>query len=233
MKSFLADRPYERDALLSLSDEVIASLRLSHVDKSKMCSACRHLADALDRSRGITLQQRWYFFEKTVWPAWAKGVDRPCTLWTWGARVLVPARIVVPSMEWQPVPLDALKLDELRSWRSDYHVRVRLGLGLRQRTCLREDADLVECFFAKGPATSGSEGADHKSDRLAYVPAYLQHDVGGTRQRREGGAGADAAREAPAPRWRSTRIPGWRRNGRRRARSWMCCSGRQRLEVVA
>jgi hypothetical protein len=100
MKSSLADRPYDRDALLSRSDEVVASLRLSHEDKSKMCSACRHLADALDRSRGITLQQRWYFFEKTVWPVWASGVDRPCTLWTWGARVLVPARIVVPSMEW-------------------------------------------------------------------------------------------------------------------------------------
>jgi len=53
------------------------------------------------RSRlGITLQQRWHDFEKMVWPAWARGVDRPCTLWTWGARVLVPARIVVPSMEW-------------------------------------------------------------------------------------------------------------------------------------
>jgi hypothetical protein len=32
--------------------------------------------------------------------SWAEGVNRPCTLWTWGARVLVPARIVVPSMEW-------------------------------------------------------------------------------------------------------------------------------------
>jgi hypothetical protein len=62
MKSFLHDRPYDRDALLSRSDEVVASLRLSHEDESKMCSACRHLADALDRSRGITLQQRWYDF---------------------------------------------------------------------------------------------------------------------------------------------------------------------------
>jgi len=100
MKPSLADRPYDRVALLSRSDEVIASLRLSREDKSKMRSACRHLATALDHGQGITLQQRWHDFEKTVWPAWAKGVNRPCTLWTWGARVLVPARIVVPSMEW-------------------------------------------------------------------------------------------------------------------------------------
>jgi integrase len=100
MKSSLADCPYNRVALLARSDEVVASLRLSHEDKSKMRGACRHLADALDRCLGITLQQRWRDFEKTVWPAWASGVDRPCTLWTWGARVLVPARIVVPSMEW-------------------------------------------------------------------------------------------------------------------------------------
>jgi len=100
MKPSLADRLYDRVALLSRSDEVVASLRLTDEDKSKMRGACKHLADALGRCPGITLQQRWQDFEKTVWPIWASGVDRPCTLWTWGARVLVPARIVVPSMEW-------------------------------------------------------------------------------------------------------------------------------------
>jgi integrase len=95
-----AEQPYDRVALLSLSYQVVASLRLSHEDKGKMRGACRHLADSLDRCPGITLQERWRAFEETVWPLWARGVDRPCTLWTWGARVLVPARIVVPSMEW-------------------------------------------------------------------------------------------------------------------------------------
>jgi hypothetical protein len=99
MKPSLADQLYDRAALLSRSGEVIASLRLTHEDKSKMRGACKHLADALDRCVGITLQQRWHDFEKTVWPRWASNIDRPCTLWTWGARVLVPARIVVPSMD--------------------------------------------------------------------------------------------------------------------------------------
>jgi hypothetical protein len=100
MKPSLANQPYDRVALLSQSNEVVTSLRLSHEDKSKMRGACMHLADALDHRLGITLQQRWQDFEKMVWPKWASGVDRPCTLWTWGARVLVPARIIVPSMEW-------------------------------------------------------------------------------------------------------------------------------------
>lgn len=100
MKPSLADQLYDRAALLLRSDEVVASLRLSHGDKSRMRGACRHLADALDRRPGITLQQRWQDFEKTIWPTWASGAGRPCTLWTWGARILVPARIVVPSMEW-------------------------------------------------------------------------------------------------------------------------------------
>jgi integrase len=100
MKPSLADQLYDRAALLLRSDEVVASLRLTHEDKSKMRGACKHLANALDRCQGITLQQRWQDFENTVWPVWASGVNRPCTLWTWGARVLVPARIVVPGMEW-------------------------------------------------------------------------------------------------------------------------------------
>jgi hypothetical protein len=100
MKPSVADRLYDRDLLRSRSNEVIASLRFNHEDKSKMRGACRHLMDALDRCQGTTLQQRWHNFEKTVWPAWASNIDRPCTLWTGGARVLVPARIVVPSLEW-------------------------------------------------------------------------------------------------------------------------------------
>jgi len=65
-----------------------------------MRGACRHLADALDRSSGSTLQQRWNDFEKKIWTRWNAGIGRPCSLWTWGARVLVPARMIVPSIEW-------------------------------------------------------------------------------------------------------------------------------------
>jgi hypothetical protein len=48
----LAAQSYDRTALLSLSDQIIASLRFSHADKSKARNACQHLADALGRCRG-------------------------------------------------------------------------------------------------------------------------------------------------------------------------------------
>jgi hypothetical protein len=98
MKPSLAAQPYDRSALLALCDQIIASLRFSQEDKSKARNACQHLADALGRCRGQTLQQRWRDFEKSVWPSWVKGVNRPCVLWTWGARVIVPARVVEPGM---------------------------------------------------------------------------------------------------------------------------------------
>jgi hypothetical protein len=94
MKPSLAAQPYDRSALLSLSDQIIASLRFNDEDKSKARNACQHLADALSRCRGRTLQHRWRSFEKSIWPLWQKGVGRPCVLWTWGARVIVPARVV-------------------------------------------------------------------------------------------------------------------------------------------
>ena len=96
----LGNERYNRDKLLSTTSNLVARFRLSAEDKSKMQGACRRLADALDRLSGLTLQQRWNHFEKKIWPKWSAGVDRPCELWTWGARVLVPARMVVPSIDW-------------------------------------------------------------------------------------------------------------------------------------
>src|SRR5258708_6513574 len=92
---------YHREKLLAITSELIARFRLPCIqDKNRMRVACRHLADALDRLNGSTLQQRWNQFEKKIWPKWAAGVGRPSELWTWGARVLVPTRMVVPSIEW-------------------------------------------------------------------------------------------------------------------------------------
>jgi integrase len=96
----LANRRYNRAKLLSTTGELIARFRLPHEDRSKMQGACRHLAHALDRSGGSTLQQRWNDFEKKIWTKWKAGIGQPCTLWTWGARVLVPTRMIVPSIEW-------------------------------------------------------------------------------------------------------------------------------------
>jgi hypothetical protein len=79
-KPSLAALPYDRSALLSLSDQIIASLRFSDEDKSKARNACQQLADALSRYRGMTLQHRWQGFEKSIWPSWQKGVGRPSQL---------------------------------------------------------------------------------------------------------------------------------------------------------
>ncbi len=65
-----------------------------------MRAVCGYLADALDRCNGSTLQQRWNDFEKRFWPKWKSGVDRRgSTYWTWGARVLISARMIVPSLD--------------------------------------------------------------------------------------------------------------------------------------
>jgi hypothetical protein len=97
----LGNQRYHREKLLAITSELIARFRLPCIqDKNRMRVACRHLADALDRSSGSTLQQRWNQFEKKTWPKWAAGIGRPSELWTWGARVLVPTRMIVPSIEW-------------------------------------------------------------------------------------------------------------------------------------
>ena len=97
----LGNERYNRDKLLSMTRDLITRFRLPCAqDKRRMRGACRHLADALDRCSGSTLQQRWNHFEKKIWPKWNAGIGRPCSLWTWGARVLVPTRMIVPSIEW-------------------------------------------------------------------------------------------------------------------------------------
>jgi hypothetical protein len=68
-------------------------------------------------------------------------------------------------------------------------------LGLRQPHGLREYAGLGSLVLAKSVAACCKEGWHYQADRLAYLPAHLQFAVVGIRQRREGGAGADAARE--------------------------------------
>ena len=96
----LAGQRSDRDKLLVVVDEVTTHFRMPNsFERSKMRAVCRYLADALDRCRGSTLQRRWNDFEKRFWPKWKSGVDRHGReYWTWGARVLIPARMIVPSL---------------------------------------------------------------------------------------------------------------------------------------
>ncbi len=97
----LATQRYDRDRLLALVDEVTTHFRMPNsFERSKMRAVCRYLADALDRCSGSTLQQRWSDFEKKFWPNWKAGVDRRGReYWTWGARVLISARMIAPSLD--------------------------------------------------------------------------------------------------------------------------------------
>jgi len=97
----LATQRYDRDKLLALVDEVTTHFRMPNsFERSKMRAVCRYLADALDRCSGSSLQQRWNDFEKRFWPKWKAGVDRRGReYWTWGARVLISARMIAPSLD--------------------------------------------------------------------------------------------------------------------------------------
>ncbi len=97
----LAGQRYDRDKLLAVVDEVTTHFRLpNRFERSKMRAVCRYLADALDSCSGSTLQQRWNDFEKRVWPKWkAGGARRGREYWTWGARVLISARMIAPSLD--------------------------------------------------------------------------------------------------------------------------------------
>jgi hypothetical protein len=97
----LGDQRYDREKLLSITSKLVARVRLPNVqDKTKMRGACQHLADALDCSSGTTLQQRLNHFERKIWLKCNAGIGRPCSLWTWGARVVAPTCIVIPPIEW-------------------------------------------------------------------------------------------------------------------------------------
>lgn len=64
-----------------------------------MRAVCRYLAAALDHCSRSTLQRRWNDLEKRFWAKWKAGVDRRGReYWTWGARVLISARIIAPSL---------------------------------------------------------------------------------------------------------------------------------------
>lgn len=97
----LAAERYDRAKLLSSVEEVTTYFRMScSFERSKMRAVCRYLADALDRCCGSTLQQRWTDFEKRVWAKWKSGIGRRGGVyWTWGARALISARMIVPSLE--------------------------------------------------------------------------------------------------------------------------------------
>jgi integrase len=93
---------YDGYGLLRQLRSAITTLRFRAEDKRRLNRSCEELVGVLDRCPGRTPQDRWLHFEKNIWPGWLANEDRlsPEHRWTWGVRVLVMARLVVPSWEW-------------------------------------------------------------------------------------------------------------------------------------
>ncbi len=89
---------YNGDAVLARLSAAVRASRFRPDDRSRMLAACHALRRALDRCTGRTLQERWADFERSAWPEWVAGRDRPsANWWTGGVRVAVTARLVQPS----------------------------------------------------------------------------------------------------------------------------------------
>ena len=155
----LATRRYDRDKLLALVDEVTTHFRMPNsFERSKMRAVCRYLADALDRCSGSTLQQRWNDFEKRFWPKWKAGVDRRGReYWTWGARVLISARMIAPSLD---------MLSDLRVNQWIAHLPEDHPLA-QQHTLLLQATDLITWTSAHSRQLAVSNGL-----RILLVRGY-------------------------------------------------------------
>jgi integrase len=155
----LATQRYDRDKLLAVVDEVTTHFRMPNsFERSKMRAVCRYLADALDRCSGSTLQQRWNDFEKRFWPKWKAGVDRRGReYWTWGARVLISARMIAPSLD---------MLSDLRVNQWIAHLPEDHPLA-QQHTLLLQATDLITWTSAHSRQLAVSNGL-----RILLVRGY-------------------------------------------------------------
>jgi len=98
----LVSLAYDGHRLLKQLRISITTLRFNATDKSRLDRSCVELIGVLDGCPGRTLQERWPHFEKNIWPGWLTNENRlsPEHRWSWGVRVIVMARLVVPSWEW-------------------------------------------------------------------------------------------------------------------------------------
>ncbi len=89
---------YNGDAVLARLSTAVQASCFRPDDRSRVLAACHALRHTLDRCTGRTLQERWADFERSAWPEWVAGRERPsANWWTGGVRVAVTARLVQPS----------------------------------------------------------------------------------------------------------------------------------------
>ncbi len=99
---------YNRQELVAKLNGAVDTMRFrvaeygQAYDKRNALSACEQFVKAFDGCSGRTLQERWTAFETTVWKKWMVGENRPSppNYWSWGPRVMVITRLIIPSWEW-------------------------------------------------------------------------------------------------------------------------------------
>jgi integrase len=206
-------------------NKAITSLRFDVYDKRRLATACEQLADALDGCPGRTLQDRWTAFESSVWPRWVAGENRPSPEhWSRGARVIVMARLVVPSWEWMNdvhlmrwvVRLDEgdplfrqydrlVKAVEKVSWAKDSgrHQAVRCGLRVLLTRGYRDLAEITDADLKRMP--SADRGADVLDAALCSLGVFDRTPQRGSSRKNRGTR--KSARELVA----ISSIPEWSR----------------------
>jgi integrase len=91
---------YDHELLHQQLAGMIVTLRFPPEGKRRMKRECAYLCNVLDEGSGGTLQERWCWFERMIWPTWVAGENRSSpNHWTWGVRAMVTGRLIRPS--WQ------------------------------------------------------------------------------------------------------------------------------------
>jgi hypothetical protein len=169
-----------------------------------MMRACAHLCGILDECPGTTLQERWRWFERTIWPTWVAGQDRSSSnRWTWGARAMVMGRLIRPS--WQllaqvrisqwlnPLPADDPVLrqrDYLAhtlagiSWASTSSQTEALNNGLRLLLTLGHGSLQQITEGDLGALQAGTQGLDLLDAAFCTMGIFLRTPKRGTSRRR-------------------------------------------------
>ena len=203
----LAAAIYDRTLLQQRLAGLIGTLRFPPAGKRHMERECAHLCNVLDEGFGATLQERWCWFERRIWPTWVAGRDRSSSNhWTWGARAMVMGRLIRPS--WQllasvrisqwlnPLPADDPVL-QLRnhlartlaaiSWSSAAGQAEALNTGLRLLLTLGYDSlqQITEEDF--GTLTAGTEGLDLLDAAFCTMGIFARTPKRGTSRRRRMG----------------------------------------------
>jgi integrase len=214
---------YDREALLAHVAKVLPRYQWDLDGARRVRRVTGLTADVLDALPGECLQGRWEAFEAWVWPNWVTGSDRlPAgNCWTWGAWMVVIARLVRPSLTLSDIRLNQwvarlpaddpllmardtfVKTAESLEWGTPAFKGLALRSGLHLLLSRGYDGwdQLTEADLASLPLrTHGSDLLDAVLSRLGVIE---RGPLRGTtrRMRRERLSPTELAEAAEMPAW--------------------------------